>query len=177
MRVEVVRSARRRKTVEAKKIDGVLRVSIPARMTKAEEAHWVGVMVKRFERWESTEHIDLPARAESLARRFGLPRPASVRWVDNQRDRWGSCTIDDGSIRLSTRLATFPRWVVDYVLVHELAHLAVPDHSKAFWELVHRYPRAERAMGFLIAKGLGEDAAGGDPDVVPDGEPRRLFPV
>jgi predicted metal-dependent hydrolase len=66
--------------------------------------------------------------------------------------RWGSCTPDAGTIRISDRLARFPDWVIDYVIVHELAHLAVADHSTEFWQLVHRYPKAERATGYLIAK-------------------------
>ena len=66
--------------------------------------------------------------------------------------RWGSCTPATGSVRLATRLASFPDWVVDYVLVHELAHLSIPDHSPTFWSLVERYPLAERARGYLIAK-------------------------
>jgi len=173
VRVEVVRSARRRKTVEARKVGGVLRVSIPARMSKAEEDHWVAVMLRRFERWASADAVDVVARAEALARQLGLPRPSSVRWVDNQHSRWGSCTIDDRSVRLSTRLAGFPRWVIDYVIVHELAHLAVPDHSPDFWALVDRYPRAERAKGFLIAKGMeeGDEADQGDGNAEGDGDP------
>ena len=57
---------------------------------------------------------------------------------------------------MSTRLAAWPPWVLDYVLVHELAHLVEFDHSPAFHALVDRYPRAERARGFLIAKSMGE---------------------
>jgi predicted metal-dependent hydrolase len=73
------------------------------------------------------------------------------------RARYGSCTPQDGTIRLSDRLVAWPPWVRDYVLVHELAHLAVPDHSPAFWRLVDRYPLAERARGFLIAKGMEDE--------------------
>ena len=75
--------------------------------------------------------IDVAARARRLAREYGLPRPRSVRWVDNMRQRWGSCTPEDGSIRVSSRLAAYPSWVLDYVLVHEIAHLVVPNHGPA----------------------------------------------
>ncbi len=154
MEVEVVRSRRRRKTVQASKRDGVLRVCIPAAMTKAEEEKWVREMVRRVERRApEREPSELAARAGVLASRYGLPSPAAVRWVDNQTGRWASCTPLDGTIRLSSRAAGFPDWVVDYLLVHELAHLAEAGHGRAFWALVSRYPKTERARGFLIAKG------------------------
>jgi predicted metal-dependent hydrolase len=168
MRHEVVRSAKRRKTVQARLVNGVVQVSIPARMSKAEEERWVAEMVGRFTRRQSTEAVDLAARAEVLATRYGLPQPASIRWVDNQEWRWGSCTPADRTIRVSTRLAGFPAWVVDYVIVHELAHLVVGGHGRDFWALVERYPKTERARGFLMAKGLdGEDEAPPRPAVVP----------
>lgn len=157
MDVEVIRSARRRKTVQAREVGGVLRVSIPATMTSAEEAHWVDEMRRRIERKSRADAIDLDARVAAVARRYDLGSPASVRWVDNQEHRWGSCTPSSGEIRISSRIAGFPPWVVDYVLVHELAHLWEPHHSPAFWHLVARYPRAERARGFLIAKGIEPD--------------------
>ncbi len=71
--------------------------------------------------------------------------------------RWGSCTISTGAIRISNRLVAFPDWVVDYVIVHELCHLEVRGHGPDFWKLVHRYPKAERAIGYLIAKSGDED--------------------
>jgi predicted metal-dependent hydrolase len=155
--IEVVRSARRRKTVSARSVDGVLRVSIPATMTADEERHWVGEMQRRHARRHRSEGIDLPARARRLAADHDLPAPRSIRWVDNQQARWGSCTPDEGSIRLSSRLAAFPPWVVDYVIVHELAHLVEPGHGPAFHALVARYPRSERAIGYLLAKGMEGD--------------------
>jgi predicted metal-dependent hydrolase len=159
MRHEVIRSPKRRKTVQARLVDGVVQVSIPARMSKAEEEKWVAEMVGRFERKAATEPIDLAARAEVLGVRHGLPQPSSIRWVDNQEWRWGSCTPADRTIRLSSRLAGFPLWVVDYVIVHELAHLVVDGHGADFWALVERYPKTERARGFLIAKGWDEEPA------------------
>ena len=97
---------------------------------------------------------ELLARARRLTNRY-LPDhaarvvPASVRWVTNQNGRWGSCTPDDGTIRISHRIQEMPDWVIDYVLLHELSHLVVPSHSARFWDLVNRYPKAERARGYL----------------------------
>jgi predicted metal-dependent hydrolase len=65
------------------------------------------------------------------------------------RTQWASCTPENGTIRVSDRLRTVPTWVLDYVLVHELAHLLIPGHDAAFWSLVARYPRSERARGYL----------------------------
>jgi len=154
MKVEVVRSPRRRKTVQAREVDGVLRVSIPATMTKADEERWVAEMLRRMERRTRSEGVDLRRRAEQLAKRFGLPVPGVIRWSDNQEWRWGSCTPSEGSIRISSRLAAEPGWVLDYVIVHEMAHLVVPRHDDRFWALVNHYPLAERARGFLIARSL-----------------------
>ena len=151
-RVEVVRSAKRRKTVAAQLVGGVLKLSIPARMSKSEEAHWVRVMSGRFRRKMSADRLQLSDRAAALARRHELPVAASIRWADDMTTRWGSCSIDTGAVRISTRLAAFPDWVLDYVIVHELAHIAVGGHTAEFWELVYRYPRSERAIGYLIAK-------------------------
>ena len=165
MDVVVVRSRRRRRTVEAREVDGVIRVSIPATLSAAEERRHVEKLVARIRRRHEAADIDLEARAEALASRLGLPRPASIRWVDNQERRWGSCTPDDGAVRLSSRLCRFPLWVVDYVVVHELAHLAEPGHTSRFWALVNRYPKTERSIGFLMAKGIDGDELDGGPTV------------
>lgn len=180
MRVQVVRSARRRKTVQARLVDGVLRVHIPATMTVEEEHKWVSEMVGRMERRTSSNRIDLEQRARTLARQYGLGVPVSIRWVDNQESRWGSCTPQDRTIRISSRLSREPAWVIDYVIIHELAHLSVAGHGPRFWRLVERYPLAERARGFLMARGLetGEPDSSADERGLPDGsEPGSVTAV
>ena len=152
--VEVRRSARRRRTVSAYREGDRTIVLIPARMSRAEERRWVSVMLERLARQDARlrpSDDELMARARDLARKHleERARPASVRWVTNQGSRWGSCKPADKTIRLSTRLQGMPSWVVDYVLVHELAHLLVPGHGPDFWELVDRFPRTERARGYL----------------------------
>ena len=155
--VEVIRSANRRKTAQARLHGSRLEIRIPARCSRAEEAELVRHFRAKFERMRGSDHLDLAERAAELASRHGLPTPASIRWVGNQQHRWGSCTPADGTIRLSDRMAGFPSWVVDYVIVHELAHLLEAAHSARFWELVNAYPLTERARGFLMAKGWDDE--------------------
>jgi predicted metal-dependent hydrolase len=157
LEVEVVRSAKRRKTVSASIVDGRVVVRMPSFMTKAQEEEYVAALVARLERQRRSDQVDLPTRAAALARRYKLPTPRSIRFVTNQSQRWGSCTPSTGEIRLSDRISGFPGWVLDAVIVHELAHLVHLHHTPAFWELAHRYPRTERAYGFLIAKQLTDE--------------------
>ncbi|HEU4676510.1 MAG TPA: M48 family metallopeptidase [Motilibacteraceae bacterium] len=166
VRVEVRRSDRRRRTVSAYREGDTVVVMLPARMTRAEEQRWVAEMLERVTAREQRRRPSddaLLVRAEELARRHlgGRALPRSVRWVDNQGSRWGSCTPADASIRLSRRLQGMPPWVVDYVLVHELAHLLVPGHGPDFWALVAAYPKAERARGYLegVAATAGLDVS------------------
>ncbi|MDT9680799.1 M48 family metallopeptidase [Streptomyces sp. TRM76323] len=152
--VEVRRSSRRRRTVSAHREGDRVVVLIPARMSQAEERRWVDTMLDKLAAQESRRRpgdSELAERAERLSAQYlgGRARPASVRWVTNQNTRWGSCTPAEGSIRLSHRLQGMPEYVVDYVLLHELAHLLVPGHGPRFWRLLEPYPRTERARGYL----------------------------
>jgi predicted metal-dependent hydrolase len=173
--IEVRRSRRRRRTVAAYQDGDRVVVLMPARFTQAEEAEWVERMVARLKARERRTHrgdAALATRARELSRRYldGAVTPRSVRWVGNQGSRWGSCTPSDGTIRLSSRLQGMPPWVVDYVLLHELAHLAVPGHGPRFWALLESYPRTERARGYLegVAATAGLDFSDTADEAVPD---------
>jgi hypothetical protein len=169
-RVEVRRSARRKKTVSAFWEGGTAVVAIPASFTRAQEAHWVERMVMRLR--EDTARRSGPAgdaallaRAQELSSEYlgGRARPASIRWVTNQRRRWGSCTPSQRTIRLSHELQGMPGWVVDYVILHELAHLLVSGHGPAFWRLLGGYPRLDEAKAFLAGVAFAGTRPGGPP--------------
>jgi hypothetical protein len=134
---------------------GVLELLVPASMPHTERAHWAEVMTRRLQRRaERARPSDerLAERARRLnERHFG----GALRWTSvgfAEMDRlWGSCTFTDGAIRIAKRAASLPDWVLDYLLVHELAHLVQSDHGAEFKELEYRYPLAERAKGYLLA--------------------------
>jgi predicted metal-dependent hydrolase len=159
--IQIIRSAQRRKTVSARLEEGVLVVRAPLSMTEAELAPIIDNLKGRMQRRQvNIPQMDenLEKRARELNRKYfgGRLRWESVRYVINQNSRFGSCTPDNGTIRISHRLATMPAWVRDYVLVHELAHLEEANHGPRFWQLVNRYPLTERARGYLMAVGLEE---------------------
>ena len=157
--IEIIRSAQRRKTVSARLEDGVLIIRAPAAIRDDELATIIEGLKKRMlKRSRTAPQTDeaLEKRARELNKKYFGGRLSwhSVRYVTNQNGRFGSCTPDNGTIRLSDRLATMPVWVRDYVLVHELAHLVEANHGPNFWRLVNRYPLMERARGYLMAVGL-----------------------
>lgn len=165
--VKIIRSARRVRSVSAHMMGTTLVLKLPAYLTAEKEQYWVdhfkSKMVNRqnVQRSSKTDEA-LEARCRYLNRVYfkGELKWDSIRWVDNQRCRWGSCTPNAGTIRISSAMKDFPEWVVDYVLVHELAHLLVADHSAAFWALMYCYEQTERARGFLS----GFSFAKNDPD-------------
>ena len=165
--VEVRRSARRKRTISAHREGANVVISIPANMSKREESEAVREMVERMNKHDLKKKIsdeDLAVRAIALNSQFfeGSATPRSVRWVSNMRERWGSCTPEDGSIRISDRVRLMPEYVLDYVLVHELAHLIEIGHNPAFYELENRYPdrlRAEAYLeGWIAGHGHGESS-------------------
>lgn len=152
--LELVRSTRRKRTVSAFMRDGRLVVQLPAGLPDARERELIHGMVRRVtgaaRAGSAGGDRELYERALELADDYldGV-RPNEVTWSSRMERRYGSCTTLTGRIRISDRLRAMPRYVLDSVLVHELAHLVVPDHSDRFHELVGRYPDSERARGFL----------------------------
>jgi hypothetical protein len=152
-------SSRRRKTSEAKWVEGRIIVSLPAHLDHASRQQTTDWLVQRLLTRHGLSIADdeaLLARAIELSEHYLVgARPTSVRWVTNQTARWGSCSWYSGEIRISHRLRAVPEWVLDSVLVHELAHLTYPDHSAAFRRLAAGYPRHQEAGTFLAGYGLG----------------------
>jgi predicted metal-dependent hydrolase len=160
--IKLIRSPRRQRTVGARLVNGVVEVRVPSRMGEQEAHDWARRMAERLTRRQQLGPADdawLAQRAADLNRRYfgGRLRWNSIRFVTNQNTVNGSCSPRAAEIRLSHRMTKVPRWVCDYVIVHELAHLIHPNHSPAFWKEVQRYPLSERARGYLMALALEPD--------------------
>ncbi|DAC72679.1 MAG TPA: metal-dependent hydrolase [Thermoplasmata archaeon] len=159
--ITIVRSRRRKKTIQTKYGDGHLWIYLPAGMNPKDEQKWIDRMIERNNRSERKKKVKesdswLVQHTEELNKKyFNGALTFSIRFVTNQNSRYGSCTSIDKTIRISDRVKTMPSWVQDYIIIHELTHLIYPDHSKNFWEKVNQYRYAERAKGYLIAIGAG----------------------
>ena len=159
----VIRSARRKKNVSAYRQGGRIVVSIPARMSKADERAMIPEMVAKIRAQEAAATMS----EESLSLRVGelltqlapeiTVRPSSVNWRA-MRERWGSCTGADRSIRISDRLKGAPENVLDYVLFHEAIHLHFFDHGPEFKAILARFPEEALAEAYLSGYEAAETA-------------------
>lgn len=159
MEIKIIRSKNRQKTISAREVDGAFVVQAPAHISEAELQPIIEKLHERWQKRQVKTGLDdqaLQRRAQELNRQYfeGRLKWQSIRWVTNQNSRFGSCTPANGAIRLSHRVAALPVFVRDYVIVHELAHLLEANHGPKFWKLVNRYPKTERARGYLMAVGL-----------------------
>lgn len=175
-RIDVRRSRRRKRTVSARVEGETVVVLMPAGLPRSEERRLISEMLAKLartgrRRGTRASDAELMERAQVLSSKWlgGRAVPDSVRWVPTMTTRWASCSPDSREIRISESLRDVPAYVLDYVVVHELAHLVVPGgHPPEFWELVRCFPRTERAMGYLEAysrvlrPGPGSEAPGAD---------------
>jgi predicted metal-dependent hydrolase len=152
--VVVRASTRRRKTVTAYREGGVTVVVVPDRMSTSLIRSTVVELVAKLQSTRPSRvrtDAHLHERAERLRAQYlpEAPAPLRVTWSSRQQQRWGSCTPNDRAIRISTLLQDMPDYVIDAVLVHELAHLIHVGHTAEFWQCVGRYEHLERAQAFL----------------------------
>ena len=157
-KVEVRRSKRAKRNVTAYRDNEKTVVTVPTRMAKRDIDAYVSELVTRLDDRDerSTSQALLEQRARLLSKKYLAQDlfethnvPVSIRWVTNQNARWGSCTPSEGTIRLSHRMVRMPTYVIDSVIVHELIHLLVADHSEAFYALMDRYPEHQKAKAYL----------------------------
>ena len=87
----------------------------------------------------------------------GKARPVDARFSTKLTSSFGNANLRTRVIQVAERLRQSPQWVIDYLLIHEMAHLIAPGHSAEFWRLVDRYRYAERAKGYLICMSQLED--------------------
>jgi len=166
MDVKIIRSRERKRTISAKEIEGVIHLYLPSGLSHEDEAKYVQWAKKRFEsrkRKKELKEKNADKELEKAALGFnekyfgGTLSWKHIRYSTEQNGRmFGNCDTRDKTIRISDRLLKMPKFVHDYVLIHELAHLRIAGHGPKFWELVNRYSKTERARGYLMAVWLGD---------------------
>jgi predicted metal-dependent hydrolase len=143
------------KHINARLRDTTLYVSAPQKIDQKTLEQAVADLARRLLRRVHARTINAEEDALALVREVAarFPKPpmvAQVQFVTTQEARWGSYSPATGTIRLNAVLRRMPRWVLEAVVAHELAHVPHPDHSPAFWALLRRVcPDTDKANAFL----------------------------
>ncbi|MEW6027037.1 MAG: M48 family metallopeptidase [Planctomycetota bacterium] len=164
MEIKIIRSENRKRTISGR-VDGeTLIVNAPADIPEERLQKIIEKFRKRFEKRQLKRQLNRTVDLMTICRKlkeqyffYDQMEVNSIGYSTDQNCRWGVCNSRNKTILISHRLAEFPNWVRDYVIIHEMAHILEPNHGKRFWRLVRRYKLSERARGYLIAKGY-EDA-------------------
>ena len=161
--IKILRSRRRKRSVSARVVKDILVVRAPMEISETHLQKVVGELKAKIERKHLKDELNKQENLTERAKEFNAQyfgnklKINSIEYVANQNSKFGCCNYTTGSIRISHRIGAMPKWVRDYVIMHELAHLVEPNHSQAFWDIVNCYKLAERARGFLIAMGNQEE--------------------
>lgn len=161
MEVKIIRSSRRKRTVSARMDEDTLIVSAPALLSEARLEKIIIDFRFKFQKKKIKEELERKEPLSCISARINEKYFAnklkinSIKYVTGQDSKFGCCDYCSADIRISHRVGLMPDWVRDYVLIHEMAHLIEPNHSKSFWDIVSRYELSERARGYLMAAGLG----------------------
>jgi predicted metal-dependent hydrolase len=118
-----------------------LRVTVNPDMTEEAKKEAVAAALKDWYRVQA--ETVLPERLRRISSLMGAS-PAGVK-IKTQLRRWGSCSVK-GVIALNWQLVMAPIEVIDYVIVHELCHLKIPNHQRRFWEYVAGYAPEYKKM-------------------------------
>jgi len=157
MEVKIIRSQRRRRTVSARLVNDLLLISAPFMFPQERLDKMVSDFKLKFSRRKLRAKLDkeknLLALASALNEKYfdNKLKIESIEYSTNQNSRFGCCNYRTAKIRISHKIGLLPQWVRRYVLIHEMAHLIEPNHSRAFWDIVYRYKLTERARGYLMA--------------------------
>ena len=159
MEIKIIRSRRRLRTVSARLLNDTLLINAPFVLSQERLEGIVADFKLKFERKKLKENLDkehnLLAMASLLNEKYfdNKLQVKSIEYVTTQNSRFACCNYRTAKIRISHKIGLMPKWVRKYVIMHELAHLIEPNHSRAFWDIVSRYRLTERARGYLMAVG------------------------
>lgn len=142
--VDVSRSAQWRAPARVTLQDGRITITCaPGTRTPARKS------LENWMRKRAREAIE--PQVQRLTKRLG--RAPHGIYVMSQRTKWGNCSAM-GNLSFNWRLIMAPEYVLRYIVTHEMAHLAVPDHSPKFWLTVQSHcPETERARQWLVSNG------------------------
>ena len=159
MEVKIIRSRRRRRSVGARLINDLLLINAPLLLSQERLDKIVSDFKLKFARQKLKTELDKEKNLQDLASALNEKyfenklKIESIEYAVNQNSRFGCCNYRTAKIRISHKIGLLPNWVRKYVLMHEMAHLIQPNHSRAFWDIVYRYKLTERARGYLMAAG------------------------
>ena len=160
MEVKVARSDRRKKTISARLVEDTIHINVPANTSEVHLKELISNFKKRFERRKLKKELNAKQDLKSVVGRLNERHFDSrlkvnkIEYATDQYKKFGCCNYKSKTIRISHQLIEMPPWVRDYVIFHEMAHIIEPNHSSAFWKIISRYRLAERARGYLMAKGF-----------------------